>query len=202
VSDVKPQRLEYVEQTRDALLTAAEQLFVTRGYAATSIDAVATEARFTKGAVYRHFSDKRALFTAVFERVEIDMMAALAGQLSDGEVSWETATKALSIYLDACTDHRFRRIVLEEAPAVLGWQTWRELDQQYTGDLLRQILSGLMDAGEIPRQPVDLAARLCCATVGEGALAIAQSDSPEETKDQIVLVLARMFAGLRIGPTG
>jgi AcrR family transcriptional regulator len=201
VSDVKPQRLEYVEQTRDALLSAAEQLFVTRGYASTSIDAVATEARFTKGAVYRHFSDKRALFTAVFERVEIDMMSAMAGQLLDGEISWETATDALSIYLDACTDHRFRRIVLEEAPAVLGWQTWRELDQQYTGDLLRQILSGLMDAGEIPRQPVDLAARLCCATVGEGALAIAQSDNPEETKDQIVLVLARMFAGLRIGPT-
>lgn len=201
MSDVKPQRLEYVEQTRDALLSAAEQLFVTRGYAATSIDAVATEARFTKGAVYRHFSDKRALFTAVFERVEIDMMSAMAGQLLDGEISWETASDALSIYLDVCTDHRFRRIVLEEAPAVLGWQTWRELDQQYTGDLLRQILSGLMDAGEIPHQPVDLAARLCCATVGEGALAIAQSDNPEETKDQIVLVLARMFAGLRIGPT-
>lgn len=198
MSDVKPQRLEYVEQTRDALLSAAEQLFVTRGYAATSIDAVATAARFTKGAVYRHFSDKRALFTAVFERVEIDTMSAMAGHLLDGEVSWETATDALSNYLDACTEHRFRRIVLEEAPAVLGWQTWRELDQQYTGDVLRRILSGLMDAGEIPHQPVDLAARLCCAIVGEGALAIAQSDSPEETKDQIVFVLARLFAGLRI----
>jgi hypothetical protein len=55
-----------------------------------------------------------------------------------------------------------------------------------------------MDAGEIPHRHVDLAARLCCAIVGEGALAIAQSDSPEETKDQIVFVLARLFAGLRI----
>jgi AcrR family transcriptional regulator len=201
VSDVKPQRLKYVEQTRDALLTAAERLFVTRGYASTSIDAVATDARFTKGAVYRHFSDKRALFTAVFERVEIDTMSTMTGHLLDGEVSWATAADALSNYLDACTDRRFRRIVLEEAPAVLGWQIWRQLDQQYTGAVLRQILLGLMDAGEIPHQPVDLAARLCCATVGEGALAIAQSDSPQETKNQILFVLARMFAGLRIGPT-
>jgi AcrR family transcriptional regulator len=199
VSDVKPQRLQYVEQTRDALLAAAEHLFITQGYASTSIDAVAWAARFTKGAVYRHFSDKRALFTAVFERIEVDTMSTMEAHLVTGDISWATAAGALSNYLDACTAVRFRRIVLEEAPAVLGWATWRELDQQYTGNVLRRVLSGLMDAGEIPHQPVDLAARLCCATVGEGALAIAQSDTPDETKTQILFVLARMFAGLRIG---
>jgi hypothetical protein len=123
----------------------------------------------------------------------------MEAHLVGGDNSWASAVGALSNYLDACTAIRFRRIVLEEAPAVLGWATWRELDQQHTGNVLRRVLSGLMDAGEIPRQPVDLAARLCCATVGEGALAIAQSDNPDETKTQILFVLARMFAGLRIG---
>jgi AcrR family transcriptional regulator len=197
VPDVKPQRLEYVAHTRGALLAAAEDLFIAHGYAATSIDAVAAQARFTKGAVYRHFADKRALFTAVFERVEVDTMSTMESDLLVGDVSWATVTDALSDYLDACTTIRFRRIVLEEAPAVLGWATWRELDQRYTGDVLRRLLSALMDAGEIPRQPIDLAARLCCATVGEGALAIAQSGSPDEMKSQVLFVLIRMFAGMR-----
>jgi AcrR family transcriptional regulator len=198
VSAVKPQRLEYVEHTRGALLAAAEDLFIAHGYASTSMEAVAAEARFTKGAVYRHFADKRTLFAAVFERVEVDTMSTMESHLAVGDVSWATAADAVSNYLDACTTIRFRRIVLEEAPAVLGWATWRELDQRYTGDVVHQVLSALMDAGEIPRQPIDLAARLCCATVGEGALAIAQSSSPEETKSQVLFVLARMFAGLRL----
>jgi AcrR family transcriptional regulator len=61
-------RAERQEQTRQELVDAAERLFSTQGFHATSIDAVAAEAGFTKGAVYSNFESKEDLFFAVYER--------------------------------------------------------------------------------------------------------------------------------------
>lgn len=202
VSEVKPQRLEYVAQTRRALLDAAERLYIADGYNATSIDAVAAAARFTKGAVYRHFSDKQALFLAVFEQVETETMAELESAMGGGAVSWESALQTLTRFLDASIDDRFRRIVLEEGPSVFGWARWRELDQQFTGHVLARVLTDLMDGGLIQRQSVDFLSRLCCATVAEAALAVAQSDSrSRELRNEALGTLMRMLSGLRAQDT-
>src|SRR4051812_28989515 len=64
-------RTERRNQTRQELLTAAEACFVTRGFHATSVDQVAEQAGYTKGAVYSNFASKEDLFFAVYEsRVE------------------------------------------------------------------------------------------------------------------------------------
>jgi AcrR family transcriptional regulator len=61
-------RAERQQQTRAELVDAAERLFSKQGFHATSLDAVAAEAGFTKGAVYSNFESKEDLFFAVYER--------------------------------------------------------------------------------------------------------------------------------------
>jgi AcrR family transcriptional regulator len=61
-------RLERQHKTRDDLLQAAAVVFARRGFAAASLDEVADEAGYTKGAVYSNFSSKEELFLAVLER--------------------------------------------------------------------------------------------------------------------------------------
>jgi AcrR family transcriptional regulator len=61
-------RTERQQRTREELVDAAERLFTKQGFHATSIDAVAAEAGFTKGAVYSNFESKEDLFFAVYER--------------------------------------------------------------------------------------------------------------------------------------
>ena len=61
-------RAERQQRTRDELVDAAERLFSRHGFHATSIDAVAAEAGYTKGAVYSNFDSKEDLFFAVYER--------------------------------------------------------------------------------------------------------------------------------------
>jgi AcrR family transcriptional regulator len=61
-------RAERQRQTREDLVDAAERLFSSQGFHATSLDAVAAEAGFTKGAVYSNFDSKEDLFFAVYER--------------------------------------------------------------------------------------------------------------------------------------
>jgi AcrR family transcriptional regulator len=63
-----PTREERRAQTRVDLLDAAERRFSTDGFHATSLDAVADEAGYTKGAVYSNFTSKEDLFFAVYER--------------------------------------------------------------------------------------------------------------------------------------
>src|SRR5919109_3815180 len=63
-----PTRVERQARTRDELIAAAERLFSARGFGRTSLDAVADEAGYTKGAVYSNFASKEDLFFAVYER--------------------------------------------------------------------------------------------------------------------------------------
>jgi AcrR family transcriptional regulator len=56
------------EETREQLLAAAARVFATRGFHATSLDAVAEEAGFSRGAVYYNFADKDELFLVMLER--------------------------------------------------------------------------------------------------------------------------------------
>ena len=64
-------RAESKAATRSELLDAARHVFVERGYHGASLDLVAREAGYTKGAVYSAFGSKAHMFLAVYER-EVD----------------------------------------------------------------------------------------------------------------------------------
>jgi AcrR family transcriptional regulator len=68
-------RAERRERTREELLVAAESFFTRRGFHASSVDEIALEAGYTKGAVYSNFESKEDLFFAVYER-RVDRVVA------------------------------------------------------------------------------------------------------------------------------
>ena len=61
-------RKESQLQTREHLLDAALEVFSRRGYYAASVDEIAAEAGYSKGAVYSNFSNKEELFLALIDR--------------------------------------------------------------------------------------------------------------------------------------
>jgi AcrR family transcriptional regulator len=72
---VRLRRAEQVERNREAVLEAARRVFIQRGYAGASLEAIADEAGFSKGVVYSQFGSKPDLFMALLER-RIDERAA------------------------------------------------------------------------------------------------------------------------------
>ena len=110
--------------TRDALISAARRLWGMRGYAEVGTPEIAAAAGVTRGAMYHQFADKTALFLAVLEDVEARVMRDLARAVAAAGATTPAAAlrAALDGWLTICVDPEVRRLVLLDAPSVLGWQ--------------------------------------------------------------------------------
>jgi AcrR family transcriptional regulator len=80
-----PTRDERKARTRQELIHAAERLFIRDGFHATSVEVVADEAGYTKGAVYSNFDSKEDLFFAVYERRVDRAVAEMEATFADGD---------------------------------------------------------------------------------------------------------------------
>jgi AcrR family transcriptional regulator len=186
--------------TREALIQAARPLFAEHGYAGVGTEAIVSAAGVTRGAMYHHFTDKSELFAAVFEAVEIEVTDRLA---TDFFAAGETDPVALMrlgarAWLDLCAEPEVQRIVLIEAPAVLGWIRWREIGQAYGLGLVQGMLQGAIDAGAVPQQPVTPLAHVLMGALDEAALYIAQSADPVVAREQMQAVLDRVLTGITV----
>lgn len=194
---VRSRRLEYSESTRRALVDSAVHLFTRRGYAATSLDEVAKRARVTKGALYHHFSGKQALFEAAFDAVESAVMTELAEIMAGPGDAWDRAMTGIRHYIQVCLDPSYQRIVVHEAPVVMGWERWREAEDHFSFGLVRAGIQALIDADEIDELPVEVTARLLFGALTAGATMIARSDDPKQTGAEVSTSIIGMLERLR-----
>lgn len=194
---VRSRRLEYSESTRQALVDSAVHLFTKRGYAGTSLDEVAKRARVTKGALYHHFSGKQALFEAAFDAVESAVLTRLAEIVGGPGEPWDRAMNGIRHYIEICLDPAYQRIVVHEAPVVMGWERWREAEDQFSFGLVRTGIQALVDAGEIDDLPVEVTARLLFGALTAGATMIARSDDQKQTSAEVSATIIRMLERLR-----
>jgi AcrR family transcriptional regulator len=192
----KTRRQEYAETTRQALLAAARSLFARDGYAETSIDEIARHERLTKGALYHHFKNKQELFEAVMDDFLGEMVAQVTSAFQSADNPWDRAIAALDAFLEGCLNPAYQRIVIQEAPAVLGWQAWREKEQRSGMALVATLLDDLIAASHIQRQPVELVAQILVAAIMEAALAITHSADPAATRQEARRVLERIIRAL------
>lgn len=190
-------REEYTEATRRALLDSAAAAFQERGFADASLDDIARAARLTKGALYHHFASKQALFQAVFEEVERELVDAVLRSGAGETDPWRRLLAGVGAFLDACLEPRYRRIGLEEGPAALGWQRWREIDERFAMPLVRTPLARLMSAGVLRRHPPDLLARVMLAALTEAGLAVAAARDREAARADAQALLVGLLSGFR-----
>lgn len=190
-------RDERAEATRHALLHAARALFAARGYAAVGTEEVVARAGVTRGALYHHFRDKQDLFREVHEQLEQEVVAAVGAAMGQVAQPMEGLTTGVAAFLDACTDPPFIQIALQDAPTVLGWAAWREIDERYGLGLVSAGLSAAMDAGAIRRQPVRPLAHLLLGALGEAALFVANAADPAAARRRIEPALLAVLDGLR-----
>lgn len=182
--------------TREAILDAAESLFGEEGYAATTMDDIAALAKVAKGAVYHHFTAKRDVFEAVFEAVSSRLVHSVgAGTRSDVGVI-EQMVLATELYFRLCADTATAQITLRDAPGVLGYERWSELDALHFGGQVSAALALAMAAGAIEQQPVEPLAKMFLAAIQAAALNCAQAEDFASAAVPYISSLKAMLSGL------
>jgi AcrR family transcriptional regulator len=195
---VTTRKAERSDATRGALLSVARELFTERGYAATSTTEIADRAGVTRGALYHHFRDKQDLFRAVYEDTERELVAAIGAKMQGGAADpLDLLLIGVRAFLDACGDPAMMRIGLRDAPAVLGWEEWREIGNRHGLGLVTGALDAAMEAGQIVRADVRTLAHLLLSAFAESALLIASADDPAAAREQVERTLVALVEGLR-----
>ena len=184
--------------TRSDLVAAASSLFASRGYDGASIGVLASAAGVTRGALYHHFADKRALFEAVVVEMQDQLVARIASAGARHRKSALRLHAAVDEFLAVVTDAAVRQILLRDAPAVLGWPRWSHAGATSHVDIITRSLADLVaDPGE-----ARAVAHLVGAALIEAALVIADSDRPEVAREEMRSAIRLLLAGVvRAGPT-
>jgi AcrR family transcriptional regulator len=189
-------RTDQVAQTRAALTAAARHLFGQHGFAATSVDDIAREARLTTGALYHHFPNKTALFESVFEAVHVDLLEASFQAAAGAADEVELLTLGFGAFLDAVLEPDVQRIIILDAPAVLGLARFTELDERYAFAAITAALEAATTSGRLRVDDPETLARLLLGALTRGGMLIANSPTPKETRDAVARSLGAMLEGL------
>ncbi len=184
-SEPEPRRRTQAERsaaTRQALLDAGRELFAARGFAGAGQEEIVERAGVTRGALAHHFGTKQGLFRAVVESVEVELTEHIATAAMQGDDPMDHLRLGCLAFLDAALEPAVRRIVLLDAPAVLGWQAWREIDTTYGLGLVSEVLEHCMDAGLLATRPVQPLAHILLAALNEAAMLVANAEDPVATR--------------------
>src|SRR3954447_15324118 len=190
-------RVQQSEATRRKLLRVGRDLFTRNGFSDVPTEEIVRRAGVTRGALYHHFRDKRDLFAAVVEQVEQEVLERVAAVALSEEDAWERQRAAIGAYLDVCLEPAVQRIVLTDAPSVLGLAAWREIEAKYGLALVRAGLQSVIEAGYIEEQPVEPLAHLFLGALTEGGLVIARADDREAARREVGDSLERILRGMR-----
>lgn len=183
----------------DALRTAvrirdvAEAEFAREGFANVSLDDVARAVGVTRGAVYHHYGSKAGLFGAVAERLQARVaeavVAAAEGAGDDPRARLHAGSHA---FLDAITATAAARILLVDAPSVIGWDEWRRLDAENSAAHLDDALRDVGVADELR----DAATALLSGAMNEVALWVTRADDARAARERAHAALDRLLRAL------
>jgi AcrR family transcriptional regulator len=184
------------EETRELLLGIARHLFASHGHAAVTMEQVCSQAEVTRGALYHHFSGKDDLFRAVCEQEAAAVTEQVTEAARDKPDAWSRLRSGCRAFLDACTDQGVRQILLTDAPSVLGWAAFREMDTRHGLGLLRAAIQAAIEQGSIESGPADIVAHMLVAALDEAAMIVGRAASPATARREATLVIDRMLAGI------
>ncbi|MBV9604753.1 MAG: TetR/AcrR family transcriptional regulator [Solirubrobacterales bacterium] len=186
--------------TQQALITAARRLWGERGYAEVGTPEIAEAAGVTRGAMYHQYADKAALFRAVVEALDQEILERLrAAVVAAGPPTPADTMHAMAnAWLDIASEPEVRQLMLLDAPSVIGWAEYREMSQQNSVAAAEELLSAAIEAGQLRPQPLRPLALVVLGALDEAAIYLARAESPTEAREEVRAVVRDLIDGLLI----
>ena len=184
--------------TQRALITAARRLWGERGYAEVGTPEIVEAAGVTRGAMYHQYADKAALFRAVIEAMDVEIIARIQALVAAArpDTPADTMHAMANAWLDIAAEPEVRRLMLVDAPSVIGWAEYREMSQSNSVEAAEQLLNAAIDAGQLRPQPVRPLALVLLGAFEEAATYMARAEDPAQAREEVRAVLRDLIDGL------
>ncbi|SYX83614.1 TetR/AcrR family transcriptional regulator [Paenibacillus alvei] len=194
---VRKARKEMIEETKGKLLEAAREAFGTIGYANTSMDELTASVGLTRGALYHHFGDKKGLLAAVVDEIDQEMDNRLHDISNAAATSWEGFVGRCRAYIEMAIEPEIQRIVLRDAPSVLG-NGFTHPSQSQCLATMATMLQQFMDEGIIAVTDSHALARMLNGGLMNAAFWLANAQDAEKELAVALHSLGVVLDGLRM----
>jgi hypothetical protein len=134
----------------------------------------------------------------VYEDVERDLVDTITTRLAAAAPSDRLSAMRIGarLFLEECSTPEAQRIVLIDAPAVLGWDRWREVGTRYGLGVIEAMLAAAIAEGAIPEQPLRATAHILLGALDEAALFVSRAGEPDVALEQMYAVCDRLISGI------
>jgi AcrR family transcriptional regulator len=192
-------RAQYSASTKKALVEVAEQQFTEHGYAGTSLDSIVSGAQVTKGALYHHFSGKQAVFEAVFSKVEDDAVRRINKALRGSRDPWDKALVGLRAFLDVVQDPTYQRVVIQDGPAILGYERFREQEERSAFAIVQDIVGSVLEAStySLDEPMKQTFSRIFFGAMSAAGESVSTAEDPKQAVARVEAAIGFILEGLR-----
>ncbi len=197
--EAKPARRtrgQMIAETTARLVASARRAFAEKGFAETSMEELCADVGLTRGALYHHFGSKEGLLEAVLLQIDGEIGARLDHAAEAEADPWRSFRSCCLSYLDLALEPEIQRIVLRDAPAVLGAR-FRELDEAASLAPMTEAIRTLIEQRRMKHGDVEVLARLVNGAVLEAAMWVAASDDPAARLPRARQALETLLDGLK-----
>ena len=184
---------EEAARTRGALEDAARELFETRGFVSASAEEIVAAAGVTRGALYHHYAGKEGVFEVVAEAAMKrlhDNIVRAAGNATDPVQGLKLGARR---FLELSSAPRIQRLLFIDAPVVLGWQRWRELDTRYGLGLLLRAIEAAVAQRRMRVASPEMLAHLLLSAMIESSMLIANSPRKSSARAEAEELIERLI---------
>jgi AcrR family transcriptional regulator len=194
-------RKENASATQAALQSAALRWFSEQGYEKAPVGNICADAGVTVGALYHHYGDKKGLFAAVAEQVDAGLVqqasAARKAVIDGGGGTWDAFLASIDTVLRAGANAPLRRLMLVDAPAVLGAQ-WGEIRQRQGLGAMRASIADLQAHGIFQGHDAERLARVVLGALYGGMDSLPDDEAGvQDALTDTRQCLVAMLEGLR-----
>lgn len=184
-------------ETKKKLIAAARKSFAEYGYSDTSMDKLTADANLTRGALYHNFGDKKGLFAAVVEQIDLEMVESAKIKAEECKDLWQGLMIEGQTYIESALDPEIQRIILLDGPAVLGDPSlWPSQNRCLLST--KQIVTQLIAEGTMKAVDPEAASMLINGAAMNAALWIASNANPESALPSTLATFNIMLAGLKL----
>lgn len=194
---MKTSKAEQKRTTIRKLMEIGREYFSSQGYADAAMEDMVKEAGLTRGALYHHFGNKEGLFLAVFESVQKEIAERVEREAAKSDDPWEQLLRGCLAFVTAAVEDQNRRILLIDSPSVLGWETWRKMDEQNSMRLLREQLHFMEQQGCLKPVSIDALTHILSGAMNEAVLWVAQMPDQEKSLQDVQATISLMLDGYK-----